>query len=141
MNPWIWAIAALVAAIAEIIVPGIYLIWLAAGAAITALASFALDLALTAQLFLFAVASIASCIAGYFVYRRLTKPPADAPLLNQRGLELVGATGSVFEAIHNGRGKVNLGDSVWLAEGPDLAVGASVVVTGARGTVVIVAAR
>ena len=141
MNPWIWAIAALVAAIAEIIVPGFYLIWLAAGAAITALASFALGLALTAQLFLFAVASILTCIAGYFAYRRLSRPPADAPSLNQRGLELVGATGTVYEAIRNGRGKINLGDSVWLAEGPDLDAGAAVVVTALRGTVAVVAAR
>lgn len=141
MNPWIWAIAALVAAIAEIVVPGFYLIWLAAGAAIAALASFAFGLALTAQLFLFAVASILSCIAGYFAYRRLNKQPADAAMLNQRGLEMVGATGTVYEAIRNGRGKVNLGDSVWLAEGPDLEAGAAVVVTGLRGTVAVVAAR
>lgn len=141
MNPWIWAIAALVAAVAEIVAPGIYLIWLAAGAAVTALASFAFGLALTAQLFLFAAASVVSCVAGYFAYRELSKPPADAPSLNQRGLELIGATGTVYEAIRNGRGKVNLGDSVWLAEGPDLEAGAAVVVTGLRGTVAVVAAR
>ncbi|MBI1205301.1 MAG: NfeD family protein [Rhodopseudomonas sp.] len=141
MNPWIWAIAALVAAIAEIVVPGFYLIWLAAGAAIAALASFAFGLTLTGQLFLFAIASILSCIAGYFAYRRLDRLPADAAMLNQRGLEMVGTTGTVYEAIRNGRGKVNLGDSVWLAEGPDLDAGAAVVVTGLRGTVAVVAAR
>lgn len=141
MNPWIWAIGALGAAVAEIIVPGFYLIWLAAGAAVTALTSFAFDIALTTQMLIFAVVSAVSCVAGYFVYRKLSTPAAGTPPLNQHDLEIVGATGTVFEAIQNGRGKVNLGDSVWLAEGPDLSVGAAVVVTAARGTIVVVAAR
>jgi membrane protein implicated in regulation of membrane protease activity len=47
----------------------------------------------------------------------------------------------VFEAIVNGQGKVSLGDSVWLAQGPDMPVGASVVVTGLRGTIVIVSPK
>ena len=59
--------------------------------------------------------------------------------LNQRGLEMVGARGKVIEVLANGHGKVELGDSVWLAEGPDLVLGSPVVVTSVRGTVVIVA--
>jgi membrane protein implicated in regulation of membrane protease activity len=141
MNPWIWAIGALGAAVAEIVVPGLYLIWLAGGAAVTALASFAFDLALTTQLFIFAAASAVSCVAGYFVYRQLISPIAGTSPLNQRDLELIGATGTVFEALKNGHGKVELGDSVWLAEGPDLEVGTPVVVAAMRGTVVVVAAR
>lgn len=141
MNPWIWAIGALGAAVAEILAPGFYLIWFAAGAAITALASFAVDLALTTQLLLFAAASAVSCVAGYFVYQRMIAPIAGTSPLNQHDLEIVGATGTVFEALKNGHGKVELGDSVWLAEGPDLAVGTPIVVTGARGTVVVVAPR
>ncbi len=140
MNPWIWAVGALGAAVAEIVVPGLYLIWLAAGAAVTAVASFAFDIALTTQLLIFAVISGVSCVVGYFVYRKLSAPAADAQSLNQRGLEMVGTTGTVFEILQNGHGKVELGDSVWLAEGPDLNVGAPVVVTAVRGTVVIVAA-
>ncbi len=72
---------------------------------------------------------------------RLAAPLDGTQPLNQHDLEIVGATGTVFEALKNGRGKVTLGDSVWLAEGPDLSAGTPVVVTGARGTVVIVAAR
>jgi membrane protein implicated in regulation of membrane protease activity len=140
-NPWTWAIGALAAAVLEIFVPGAYLIWIAAGAAITALASFAFDLALTSQLIIFALACCVTCIAGYFVYQRLIRPAAgDAPL-NQRGLEMIGAHGVIFEAIVNGRGKVSLGDSVWIAEGADMPAGASVVVTGLRGTIVVVAPR
>ncbi len=47
---------------------------------------------------------------------------------------MVGAHGTVCEAFVNGRGKVRIGDTVWLADGPDLAEGAPVVVAGVRGT-------
>ena len=40
----------------------------------------------------------------------------------------------------NGHGKVRLGDSVWLAEGPDLAEGTPVTVKSVRGTSLIVEA-
>ncbi len=141
MNPWIWATGALVAAVLEIVVPGAYLIWIAAGAAITAVISFAFGLALAAQSIVFVIASSVACVIGYFVYQKLIKPAAgDAPL-NQRGLDMIGAHGIIFEAIVNGQGKVSLGDSVWLAEGPDMPVGSAVVVTGLRGTIAIVAAR
>lgn len=141
MHPWIWAIGALAAAVLEIVVPGAYLVWIALGAAITALACFAFDLALTSQLVIFIVASSAACLVGYFVYQRLIAPRAGNAPLNQRELEMIGAQGVVFEAIVNGQGKVSLGDSVWIAEGPDMPVGASVVVTALRGTIVIVAEK
>jgi membrane protein implicated in regulation of membrane protease activity len=61
------------------------------------------------------------------------------PPLNQRNLEMVGAKGVVTQALENGQGKVKLGDSVWLAEGPNLKTGTPVIVKEVRGTVVLVA--
>ena len=40
---------------------------------------------------------------------------------------------TVAEAIHGGEGKVKVGDSMWLATGPDAPVGARVTITGAEG--------
>jgi inner membrane protein len=40
----------------------------------------------------------------------------------------------VAEAIVNGRGKVRVGDTVWLAEGDDAPAGATVEVIGISGT-------
>ncbi len=141
MNPWYWAIGALVIAVLELPTPGFYLIWIAAGGAITALASFVFGLSLSSQIGVFVVSSAVTCVCGYFVYQRLIEPdPTRAPL-NERGRDMIGATGSIVEPLTNGRGKVRLGDSVWLAEGADLPVGAPVIVTGMRGTVAIVAPR
>ena len=44
----------------------------------------------------------------------------------------------VEEPIENGRGRVRLGDTLWAAQGPDLAAGAKARVTKLDGTVVIV---
>jgi membrane protein implicated in regulation of membrane protease activity len=138
MNPWIWAIASVVVAVLEMVAPGFYLIWIAAAGAITALASFAFDLSLSTQISIFVASCALTCVGGYFAYQRLISSGADGTL-NQRGLEMVGARGKVIEVLANGRGKVELGDSVWLAEGPDLVLGSPVVVTSVRGTVVTVA--
>jgi inner membrane protein len=144
MNPWVWAIGALLAAIAELHCPGCYLIWIAAGGAITALASAAFDLSLSSQISIFAASCIATCVCGYFIYRRFAISKLEKAFqkktfpLNQRDLTLIGTRGVIAVAIENGHGKVKLGDSVWLAEGPDLKEGTPVVVTGVRGTIVTV---
>jgi membrane protein implicated in regulation of membrane protease activity len=139
MNPWFWAIGSVVVAVLELPTPGFYLIWIAAGGAITALAAFAFDLSLSAQVGIFAASCAVTCVCGYFVYQKLIKPDGTRAPLNERGLDMIGARGTIIEALTNGSGNVELGDSVWLAEGPDLEIGAPVIVTGVRGTVVIVA--
>jgi len=139
MNPWILAIGSVVVAVAELQCPGYYLIWIAAGGAIAALASFAFDLSSTAQISVFIVSCSLSCIWGYFVYQRMIRSSEGNPPLNQRNLEMVGAKGVVTQALENGQGKVKLGDSVWLAEGPNLKTGTPVIVKEVRGTVVLVA--
>jgi membrane protein implicated in regulation of membrane protease activity len=132
---WAWTILGAVLALAELHAPGSYLIWVAVGAALTAAADAAWGLSITGQLGVFAAASALSCVAGYFVYRKAGNPLLDerAPL-NQRNAAMVGARGTVSAPLVGGLGKVRLGDSVWLAEGPDLAEGTPVVVTSVRGT-------
>ena len=133
---WEWAIAALLIALSELMAPGYYLIWIALGAAVTAAAASLVDLSLENQLVIFIAASAVCCLGGFFVYRRLTAAPDGT--LNQRDRSMLGQRGVVAVDIVNGSGKVRLGDSVWLAEGPDLAAGAPVVVMSVRGTCVIV---
>lgn len=136
---WAWVILAGALALAEIHAPGSYLVWLAMGAAATALVQAAWGLTLEGQIGCFALASAACCLGGYFVYRRLyrSRTVDDMPL-NQKDIALIGARGAVCQPIVNGQGKVRLGDSVWLARGPNLPEGAPVVVTALRGTAVLV---
>jgi len=59
-------------------------------------------------------------------------------LLNDRIARHVGETVEVVTAIRDGNGRVKLGDSVWIAKGPDADVGSRVRVTGADGTCLVV---
>jgi membrane protein implicated in regulation of membrane protease activity len=133
-HSWAWIIFAGALGLAELHVPGSYLMWIALGAAVTGGLDAALDLDLTAQIGTFAVASAISCGGGYFVYRRLSAPHHADVVLNERNRRLVGARGVVCEALVNGQGKVRVADGVWLAAGPDLAEGTPVVVTAVHGT-------
>jgi len=137
---WVWAVGALFLALVELHAPGMYLVWIAAGAGITAFAAFVLDLGPEGQLVVFAVSTPLVCVAGYFVYQRAIRLNRGKLPPNQRDRTLVGAHGIVAEPIRDGHGKVRLGDAVWLAEGPDLPQDAPVVVTALRGTTVVVAA-
>ncbi len=137
---WAWVILAGLLGLAELHVPGSYLMWIALGAAVTAALTAGFDLTVHGQLAVFAAASALSCLAGYFVYRRFYRRQRGESPLNQRSQAMIGARGTVCEAFLNGRGKVRLGDGVWLAAGPDLAEGTPIVVSGVRGTRVVVEA-
>ena len=137
---WAWVILAGVLGLAEMHVPGSYLMWIALGAGLTGAADAAFGLSLEGQIGGFAVASALSCFAGFFVYRRWHRPHHGEMTLNQRDQAMVGERGTVCEAFLSGRGKVRLGDGVWLADGPDLAEGTPIVVSGVRGTRLVVQA-
>ena len=137
---WAWMVAAGILGLGELHAPGSYLIWIALGAALTGALDAAFGLSMAGQIGIFAAASAFSCGAGYFVYRKLHRPRRGEVTLNQRSLSLVGERGAVCEAFVSGRGKVRLGDGVWLAAGPDLAEGTPVVVSAVHGTRLIVQA-
>jgi len=129
---WIWLGVAVVLGIAELLVPGVFLIWLAAAAALTGLAALIFGLPLAFQFAVFALASILAVYSGRRWYANNPVESSD-PLLNDRGGRLVGETVVVVGAIENGRGSVRVGDTVWLARGADAPVGSRVRVTGEDG--------
>ncbi|MBS0561330.1 MAG: NfeD family protein [Proteobacteria bacterium] len=135
---WGWAIAAAALGWAEIHVPGAYLIWIALGAALTAAAEAAFGLRLEAQLIVLIVASALSCGVGFFVYGRRTRRPDPGARLNSRDRLMVGQAGTVCTALVNGEGKVRVGDTVWLAAGPDLPEGTPVVIRSVRASRLVV---
>ena len=136
---WAWLIAGLVLAVAEMVVPGVFLIWFAAAALIVGLLTAVLPIGAAVQVVLFVVLSLASVLASRRFLRRYPVQSAD-PLLNQRGAQLVGRQVVVTQAIEGGSGRVRCGDSEWLASGPDAQAGARMTVTGSQGSVLIVEA-
>lgn len=135
--PAAWLVLAVVLAALEVVVPGVFLIWIAAAAAVTGLVSYAAPLGPAAQLILFALLCGLSVWLGRRWY--LSRPVASSdPLLNDRAARLIGEEVEVVEAIAHGSGRVKVGDSVWTARGPDSPVGAIVRVAAVRGTELVV---
>ena len=134
---WGWLALGMILAIAEIAIPGVFLIWLAGAALVTGLLTFVLPIGLPVQIGVFAVLAIGSVFLGK---RWLAAHPvvgAD-PLMNDRTGRLVGQTVVVTTAIVGGSGKVRQGDGEWLARGPDAEPGTRMRVSGAQGTVLLV---
>jgi membrane protein implicated in regulation of membrane protease activity len=136
---WLWLGLGLLLAVAEMLVPGVFLIWLAGAAILTGVLAFALPIDLPIQIVVFAVAAIVAVFTGRNYIRRNPVTEAD-PMMNRRGARLVGEVVRVTQPIIDGHGKVHLGDTEWLARGADAPVGARVRVTGSDGAVLLVEA-
>ena len=133
-----WLIGAVALAVTELLVPGVFLIFLALAAAITgAIALFFPDLGLGGQLIGFAAWSGVTVAIGRRWHRDYPVETSD-PLLNDRVARLIGETVTVAEPLSGGNGRVHVGDGEWPARGPDAPVGARVRIVGADGSCLIV---
>ncbi|HEX7858609.1 MAG TPA: NfeD family protein [Sphingobium sp.] len=138
MAPWVgWMVFAVLLAIGEIVLPGIFLIWIAIAAAITGGIAWAAPLGLPGQILIFAVLCLIATWGGRRWYRDNPVASSD-PLLNDRAARLVGRQVIVVEAIVGGEGRVRIDDGTWSAVGPDAAVGARLLVVGSSGTTLTV---
>ena len=134
---WVWLMLGLLLAALEMLVPGVYLIWLAAAALITGTLTFAFDLSLPLQVVDFVFLSL---IAAFSAKRFLGERPIESsdPLMNRRGARLLGETALGVTAIEHGSGRVKVGDSEWIARGADVPAGERVRITGTDGSSLLV---
>lgn len=134
---WLWALLGLVLLAAEMLVPGVFLLWLGLAALATALLVLVTDPSVPLQIVNF---SFLALIFAYSAKRFLADRPivSSDPLLNNKVGRMLGEVGVVSLALEGGSGRVRLGDSEWQAEGPELPAGERVKVTGNRGTVLLV---
>ena len=130
---WLWLIAAVALAILEVLLPGIFLVWIAAAAGLTGLALLFFDFDFPIQAVLFAVLAFAAVAVGRRYYARNPMQTSD-PKLNERAARLIGKTVTVETAIRDGSGRVRVGDGVWNARGADAPAGTAVVIVAADGT-------
>lgn len=137
----LWLGAAAGFALVELLVPGVFLVFLAIAAGITGLFTLLFpDLSLAGQLASFAAWALASVLIGKRWY--LDYPVASAdPLLNDRAARLVGEQVVVTRAIESGRGRVRLGDGEWPASGADAPVGTRLGVVAVTDGVLVVEPR
>ena len=130
---WTWLLAATALGILELLVPGVFLIWLAAAAAVTGFITLVFGPPVAFQFVLFALLSLAAVWYGKRWYNNNPVESSD-PLLNDRAARLIGETLVLVSPIENGRGRVRVSDGVWQCKGPDAAEGTRVRVVGAEGS-------
>lgn len=134
LGPWSWWILGLIFLGLEILIPGVFLLWIGLAAIVVGALSIPLWGAefwgWQLQLLVFAVLAVALAILG----RRLSGSNAesDQPMLNRRVEGLVGRTATLEEAISDGQGRIRLDDTTWIVQGPDLPAGTKVRITTAQ---------
>ena len=134
---WIWFAAGLLLAGLEMLVPGVYLIWLAVAALVTGVIVLVSGPPVALQIVGFVFLALIAAFSARLWLRDQPIVSSD-PLLNNRLGRLVGETAWVTEAIQAGCGRVRVGDSEWLARGPDLAAGERVRIVGNSGSQLLV---
>lgn len=134
---WGWLTAGVVLMVLEILTPGVFFMWIGFGALLTGLVSAMFPAATPVVLgMVFAVLSVISVIIGR---KLIGKKQTVDNTLNNRGALYIGQNFQVFEPIADGRGKIKVGDTLWLASCPrNVPVGATVKVTGVSGTFLVV---
>ncbi|MDF1633755.1 NfeD family protein [Mycoplana sp. MJR14] len=136
LGPWAWWVLGVVLLTLEVLMPGVFLVWIGIAAIVTG----ALSLLLwetdwwvwQLQWLVFAALSIAAVLVGRRLVARNEKR-TDEPFLNQRGQSLIGRTATLDQPITEGRGRIRLDDTVWSVNGPDLPVGTRVRVVASSG--------
>lgn len=129
LNGWTWWIVAAVLFLLELLVPGVFFLWLGIAALAVGVSTLFVEWSWQWQIASFGVLSLVSVILSrLFLVRRPIE--SDRPLLNRRAEQLVGREFVLDEALVGGQGRLKVDDSFWRVEGPDLAAGTRVRVVG-----------
>ncbi|UCZ76195.1 NfeD family protein [Dickeya zeae] len=130
---WFWLSLGGLLLAAEMLGATGYLLWSGVAALLTGILAWLLPLDWAWQSTAFAVLTVIAALWWWqWLRRRLEKQPA--PVLNQRGQQLIGLHTTLSEPLVNGFGRINIGDSSWRIQAEqDLPAGTVVEVTAVEG--------
>jgi hypothetical protein len=134
---WLWMIGGVLLLTAEMLLPGVFLVWIGIAAIVTGLFALLFGIGVAGQLGLFALYAVVAVLAGRRFYAVKDSASVD-PLLNDRGARLIGRRVLVVEAVDEDSGRVRVGDGEWSARGGPAAPGERVRITGLEGNCLIV---
>jgi membrane protein implicated in regulation of membrane protease activity len=135
MNEWHWLVFGIVLVVAEITLPGTFLLWPGLAAVIVGLTKAIVPgLDWTVCVTLWAVLSVVT-VAGFIAWRKTHPAKGGSSTLNRRGEQYVGERFYIETPVVNGKGEMKVDDTVWkILSDQDLPAGASVKVVGVEGT-------
>jgi len=132
---WYWWVAAAAFLVIEILLPGIFFLWLGVAAGIVGIVALVIpSMTWPYQIMIFAVLSVGAVLLAR-VYLKKRPVESDQPALNRRGEQYVGRVFTLSDPIENGRGRAKIGDSAWSVGGADFPAGTKVKVVGVDGIV------
>lgn len=137
---WLWMIGGVVLLIAEIIAPGVFLVWIGIAAIVTGLFALLFGIGIAGQLGLFALYAILAVMVGRRFYA-VKELEHSGPGLNNPSARLIGRRVIVVQPVDEDSGRVRVGDSEWSARGGPAQPGDRVRITGVEGNCLIVEAE
>ncbi len=143
LGPWNWMVLGFVLLVLEILLPGVFLLWIGIAAILVGALSLQLwgmaAWSWEAQVLVFLALSLISAYIGKQIMAR-TAGDTDRPFLNRRREQLVGQTAILIEPISEGQGRIRLGDTSWRVSGPDMPAGSRVRITAVVNAELVVEA-
>lgn len=127
---WLWILAGLILMGLELVLSGIFLLWLGLAALVTGLVVALAPMPWPLQLLLASGLAVAFVL---FASRRAKGGPAQT--LNRGAQGLIGREFPLDAPIADGQGRVRFDDTIWRVAGPDAPAGTRVRVVGVEGTV------
>ena len=135
-GPYGWFTVGALFLIAEVVVPGVNLIWFGAAATVTGLILFTTALSWEWQMVAFLGIAAASVLAARIVGGRAAG--RDGEIVNRGATPMIGRELALAEPIVNGTGRALFGDGTWRVTGPDQPAGTRVRVVAISATTLVV---
>jgi membrane protein implicated in regulation of membrane protease activity len=138
LTVWHWLGLGIILMTVEVAVGTFDLLWVSVGAFLTALFALLVPLPVggwQGQMVFFGIVAIGFVISGRTLFKGLRRAPTTHPNLNDRLANMVGQHGEAATNFVDRRGKVQVGDTVWLAERvgeADIRLGDRIIVTGSE---------
>jgi membrane protein implicated in regulation of membrane protease activity len=132
LGSWNWFILAALLLLLEVLMPGVFMLWLGLSAILVGIISTAITWSWQTQVIAFAIFAILALPAWRYFARRVEKPN-DSPFLNRRAEGYVGRVFTLYKPIVDGVGTIRIDDTVWRVNGPDCPAGSRVKIARADG--------
>ena len=127
---WHWLILGFVLLIAEIAMPGVFLLWWGLAAIVVAgIMKLFPALPLSALVVIYAIIAIILSVIWWRYQHSKDQADQSQSVLNRRDHAMIGARGKVLEMAENGIGRGAFGDTTWRIKGHGLSVNDLIEVT------------
>ena len=131
---WHWLVLGFILLIAEIAMPGVFLLWWGLAASVVAgIMKLFPDLPLSSLAVIYAIIAMILSVIWWRYQHGKDQADQSNRALNQRNHAMIGSRGKVLEIAENGIGRGAFGDTTWRIKGHGLSVNDIIEVTGVDG--------